>query len=201
MWRRKEGEGEGDGGEEDVVERAGRVEGEEPERHLLEMKMRREWRPCKADEQKRPRSVTFLMKWFYCMQPGLVFDALAMYQRRHGAPPFAGVPGVPWCTCGNCRDMPTDLERKCCGQDPNNCVSLLPHFSQYCLTEGFLRIHRQYREDITVLGQGNRRVIPSCCVWRIRDRFPDPQGHYTGFCNKKRQSSNICALFTAIIYM
>uniref|UniRef100_A0A668A4C7 P2X purinoreceptor 7 intracellular domain-containing protein n=1 Tax=Myripristis murdjan TaxID=586833 RepID=A0A668A4C7_9TELE len=143
-------------------------------------------------------------------QPGLVFDTLAMYQRRHGAPPFAGVPGVPWCTCGNFRDMPTDLERKCCGQDPKNCVSLLPHFSQYCLTEGFLHIHRQYREDITVLGQasgpgddnreyryaayrhfiywqhgslgqGNRRVIPSCCVWRIRDRFPDPQGHYTGF--------------------
>lgn len=49
--------------------------------------------------------------------------------------------------------MPTDLERKCCGQEPAHCVSLLPHFSQYCLEEGFLRIHRQFREDITVLGE------------------------------------------------
>lgn len=106
--------------------------------------------------------------------------------------------------------MPTDRERICCGQDPAHCVSRLPHFSQYCLEEGFLRIHRQYREELTVfgqvrgpgddnreyryaayrhfifwqhgsLGQGNRVVIPSCCVWSIRDKFPDPTGHYTGF--------------------
>ncbi len=142
-------------------------------------------------------------------QPGLLFDALMMHQHRHGAPPLAGVPGVPWCTCGNCRDMPTDREKKCCGQDSVNCVSQLPHFSQYCLEEGLLHIHRQYREDVTVLGQirepgnanreyryaayrhfiywqhgslgqRNRLVIPSCCVWRIRDKFPDPQGQYTG---------------------
>ena len=141
-------------------------------------------------------------------QPGLVFDALMMHQRRHGVPP--PVPGIPWCTCTHCRDMPTDRERKCCGQNLATCVSLLPHFTQYCLDEGFLRIHRQYREEITSLGhirepgddnrefryaayrhfifwqhgslgQGNRTVIPSCCVCKIRDKFPDPQGQYTGF--------------------
>lgn len=143
-------------------------------------------------------------------QPGLIFDALMMHQRRHGGPPSAGVQGVPWCVCGNCREMPTDLERKCCGQQTANCISRLPSFSLYCLDASILRIHRNYREDITALGiarepgddnreyryaayrsfiywqhgavgRGNRLVIPSCCVWQIRDKWPDPHGCYTGF--------------------
>ena len=115
-----------------------------------------------------------------------------------------------WCVCHNCREMPTDLERVCCGQEPQFCTTLLPQFHLYCLDAGNLTIHRNYRNDVLVvahdrepgadnrefryaayrqytfwhhgpLGAGVRRAIPACIVTRIRISFPDPFNRYRGY--------------------
>ncbi|XP_078701711.1 uncharacterized protein LOC144927847 [Branchiostoma floridae x Branchiostoma belcheri] len=118
--------------------------------------------------------------------------------------------GLEWCTCHHCREMPTDQERICCGGGPDSCVSTLPDMDLYILDPGTLWFARNYRNDMLALqdaqepgadnrefrhaayrhyvlwqygrlGEGNRVVIPSCCVWRIRDTYPDPHNHYTGY--------------------
>ena len=120
-------------------------------------------------------------------------------------------PGQPeWCVCGRCRQMIRDIEKVCCRQTLENCISVLPHMDAFILQPGVLRMarriwndsralddaqtpgesHRQfrfsaYRQYIIwqygQLGQGHRVVIPSCCVWRIRETYPDPNGIYKGF--------------------
>ena len=112
----------------------------------------------------------------------------------------------PWCNCGNCRVMPTQLENKCCCARKLPCMSTTPLFQQLVLDGNVLDIAMRYREDVLALdhprnnenfrhtayrqyvlwqhgrlGQGNRRVVPSCCVLAIRSRYPSPNGVYTGY--------------------
>ncbi|XP_076116808.1 P2X purinoceptor 7-like [Mytilus galloprovincialis] len=141
--------------------------------------------------------------------PQFVFDILtaSTNQPQEGHHPSSGVAGPSWCRCSHCREMPTEGERVCCNQIPLNCISRLQDFDLVVLDQVVLAVAQRYRQDVFgvgddedynrgkrhtayrqftlwhhwYLGAGNRRVIPSCCVWRIRDKYPDPFGQYRGF--------------------
>lgn len=156
-----------------------------------------------SDQQKHQ-----LLQKVMVRLPGLMFDVLAL-QENPDRPRVPDSDGLHWCTCTNCREMSTDLERLCCRQTSEHCISNMAYMQYYVLDEGVLRLARAAWNDIFAvddqepgieqkqyrhaaycqfvlwqhgrLGVGNRVVIPSCCVWKIRDTFPDPSGQYTGF--------------------
>ncbi|CAB4012049.1 Hypothetical predicted protein [Paramuricea clavata] len=111
-----------------------------------------------------------------------------------------------WCKCGVCIVMPTQAENKCCTQTVQPCITTHPLFYQIVLDPNILDIAMRYKEDVLAmehprnnenfrhtayrqfvlwqhgrLGQGDRRVVPSCCVQTIRKRYPSPNGIYVGF--------------------
>ncbi|VDI69370.1 Hypothetical predicted protein [Mytilus galloprovincialis] len=151
-----------------------------------------------------------LLKRISKAQPSFVLNILDNSNVGNGQPagPEPPKPDQPsWCSCSNCREMPTQQERLCCKRQPMNCHSRLPDFQQCVLDELVLELAIRYRNDFLAqpedenynrchrhaayrqyilwihgyLGAGNRRVIPSCCVWRIRDKYPDATGQYVGF--------------------
>ena len=151
-------------------------------------------------------------------EPSLIFDLLAAYIPHPTSDPQQPGPSDPqqpaWCICTKCKEMHTDIERKCCGQLLDSCVSMLPHMDAYIMQGGVLRLARRIWNDVRAVGdrpasgednkqfrfaayrqfvvwqygalaRGHRVVIPSCCVWRIRDKYPDPLGQYVGFLTRR----------------
>ncbi|KAH3845322.1 hypothetical protein DPMN_087601 [Dreissena polymorpha] len=59
------------------------------------------------------------------INPGLMFYVMRPAVAPEGEfHPSGGQQSPPWCSCGQCRDMQTPVERVCCGK--RVCITLTP---------------------------------------------------------------------------
>lgn len=111
---------------------------------------------------------------------------------------------LPWCSCGRCRAMSLEIENVCCRKRP--CVTAQDFFQSAVLNMNILSISIVNQSDVFAddpdyspsrywktayrqwilwqhgyLGRTNRRVVPSCIVWDVHDKYPAPDGQYLGF--------------------
>ncbi|KAM7290704.1 P2X purinoceptor 7-like isoform X2 [Ixodes scapularis] len=86
-----------------------------------------------------------------------------------------------------CREV--DRARELCQDQGVSCITKHPWFELYCLNRPVLDLAK-YRYTAyhqftwwvhKRLGRGNRVVLPSCVVCRIRQEFPSTDGTYRGF--------------------
>lgn len=123
------------------------------------------------------------------------------------------VPPV-WCKCACCVPASALHEELCCRRSDGACITSSPLFELLVLRRSTLEAALLYRDPLdppTGLGQtttlrhcayrqyicwrfgeqadGSHPVIPSCCVWRIREEYPSLDRCYGGF--RPEQTANI----------
>lgn len=132
-------------------------------------------------------------------------DIIASVQNDPSGQPSTSHAFPSFCVCGHCREMPTDRERVCCKErricrsetkafeniyvDSDNLSTAIRSLADtYVFTPVYdnrAMRHAAYRQYIMWqhghLGKGHRKVIPSCCVWKVRKHYPSPNGQYTGY--------------------
>ncbi|XP_028285034.1 P2X purinoceptor 7 [Parambassis ranga] len=122
-----------------------------------------------------------------------------------------------WCKCDCCTPSSLPQEQLCCRRSDGACITSSPLFEQLVLRRSMLEAvllyrdplsppvscvqtaalrHCAYRQYISwrfgLPPNGTFPTIPSCCVWRIREEYPSPDGQYSGFRPARVVSLQAC---------
>ena len=123
------------------------------------------------------------------------------HQTDQGSQSHLSLTGGSVATADKCREpLKTYVVKK------RDCVTLAQRFYKLCLDPDILQLCILNRADIRndpadnstrqfrkaayrqfildkygYLGRGNRKVVPSCVVWKVHSRYPSPTGVYMGF--------------------
>uniref|UniRef100_A0A7N6B937 P2X purinoceptor n=1 Tax=Anabas testudineus TaxID=64144 RepID=A0A7N6B937_ANATE len=151
-------------------------------------------------------NVGYLRAVLCLLQPGVKVDEDARPPLTCN-PELKQKPRRPvWCKCGCCSPSSLPWEELCCRQSDGVCITSSPLFEQLMLRRSLLEAvllyqdplsppadrgqtsdlrHCAYRQYISwrfgVPPTDTHPVIPSCCIWRVREKFPSPDGQYSGF--------------------
>lgn len=123
-----------------------------------------------------------------------------------------------WCRCGCCAPSSVPHEELCCRRSDGTCITLSPLFKHLVLHRSLLEAvllyrdplssaahrgqtaalrHCAYRQYISwrfgVPPNDSHAVIPSCCVWGVREAYPSLDGQYSGFRPVGMMSMQTCA--------
>ncbi|XP_026200153.1 P2X purinoceptor 7 isoform X1 [Anabas testudineus] len=154
----------------------------------------------------REENVGYLRAVLCLLQPGVKVDEDARPPLTCN-PELKQKPRRPvWCKCGCCSPSSLPWEELCCRQSDGVCITSSPLFEQLMLRRSLLEAvllyqdplsppadrgqtsdlrHCAYRQYISwrfgVPPTDTHPVIPSCCIWRVREKFPSPDGQYSGF--------------------
>lgn len=156
--------------------------------------------------QQRKEDSGHLSAVLCLLQPGVSVDhdRQPPLDQKPDPNPKRRPPG--WCKCACCAPSVVPQEELCCRQSDGACITWSPPFRQLVLDRSLLQAvllyqdplsppggeaqaaalrHCAYRQYISwrfgVPPDDSHPVIPSCCVRRIREEYPSPDGRYSGF--------------------